>query len=249
MTRKPRGTCLILNNSEFNGNLPRRWGSEIDVDRMERLFSDLHFRVRVYQDLTAEEMRTRLRNTAQDDSQHHSDCLIVIIMSHGSNGWIMGSDGQMIHTFDDVCEEFSNANCEALQGKPKVFFIQACQGGRVDRGHKAVMDTADATYSFRTAPHVAPKEQITAFSDIFVAEATIPNHVSMRNTVNGSWFVKAIHDVFRKKAYNTHLVDLMQLVAEQVMRTTNNDHVRQTPHYRLMGFRKKLYFRQGCFEK
>lgn len=249
MTRKPRGTCLIINNCEFKGNVPQRWGSEIDVDRMKRLFTDLHFRVEVYGDLTAQEMRTLLRNTAKDDTQHHSDCLVVIIMSHGWNGWIMGSDEQMIHTFGDVCEEFSNANCEALQGKPKVFFVQACQGDKVDKGHRAVMDEADATYSFRTAPYFAPQERTTTFSDVFVAEATIPDHVAQRNALNGSWFVKAIFDVFRKNAHNTHLVDLMEMVSEQVMSTTNINEVRQTPHYRLMGWRKKLYFRPGFFEQ
>ncbi|XP_077550771.1 caspase-3-like [Haemaphysalis longicornis] len=248
MSRNPRGTCVIINNSNFGKDFPVRWGSEVDVDRAKRLFSCFHFDVKVAEDLSAVDMKRLLRQTAQDESQHKSDCLVVVMMSHGSDGWILGVDGQMIHVLNDVCEEFSNVNCQALQGKPKLFFIQACQGRMTDTGHPILMDKPDTAYSIRIAPHYASEDRTPSWSDIFLAEATIPDHTAQRNAINGSWFVKAVYEVFWNNAYNTHLVDMMELVGKQLMKTTNSEQVRQTPNFKLIGWRKKLYFRPNCFD-
>lgn len=44
MMRRPRGTCVIINNRDFHNNvLAQRRGSELDVQRMRMLFQELDF--------------------------------------------------------------------------------------------------------------------------------------------------------------------------------------------------------------
>ncbi|XP_039277593.1 basic helix-loop-helix transcription factor amos-like isoform X2 [Nilaparvata lugens] len=60
------------------------------------------------------------------------DCFVVAILSHGGNGYINAYD----HPYkpDILWTKFSADNCKTLVGKPKLFFIQACQGSELDNG-------------------------------------------------------------------------------------------------------------------
>ncbi|XP_077550667.1 caspase a-like [Haemaphysalis longicornis] len=53
MSEKPRGQCIIINNKKFEDPAKNRDGSEIDVERMEKLFSALYFEVHIGCNLTA----------------------------------------------------------------------------------------------------------------------------------------------------------------------------------------------------
>ena len=55
------------------------------------------------------------------------DCFVLIILSHGFNGGIYGVDGDPVH-LDKVTMLFKPDNCRSLANKPKIFFVQACQG-------------------------------------------------------------------------------------------------------------------------
>jgi hypothetical protein len=56
------------------------------------------------------------------------DVFVLFIMSHGTNGEILGKDAKPVK-IDDIVEKFDGKNCEGLRDKPKLFFFQACQGG------------------------------------------------------------------------------------------------------------------------
>jgi Caspase domain len=57
-----------------------------------------------------------------------ADCFVLFILSHGENGQICGTDGQRV-SIEDVKTYFDGEHCRALLTKPKLFFIQTCQGG------------------------------------------------------------------------------------------------------------------------
>ena len=50
-------------------------------------------------------------------------------MSHGDTGYISGTDEEKVH-LKDIQAEFEGDKCPKLQGKPKLFFIQACRGSK-----------------------------------------------------------------------------------------------------------------------
>ena len=55
MSSQPRGHCIIMNIMNYD-NEPRekRKGSEVDVERLQRLFGQLGFEVEHWDDLTKE---------------------------------------------------------------------------------------------------------------------------------------------------------------------------------------------------
>ncbi|XP_075542893.1 caspase-7-like [Dermacentor variabilis] len=249
MVHSPRGLCIIINNCDFGGLADRRDGSEIDVRRMEALFKAFHFNCIVRHNLSASDMKALLSWAAQSKQQEGADCLVVILMSHGDRDTIDGSDGEHLYLEKDVYTLFNNQSCEALQRKPKLFFIQACRGSKFDSGTSSsiVYDTADAK-QIEVSESVSPSpERIATWSDMYIAYATIPGYTALKNNERGSWFLSAVYTVFSEHASTMHLEKLMHRVQDAVMRWSSHDGSKQTPSMELRGWRKKLYFNPGFF--
>ena len=59
------------------------------------------------------------------------DCIVVVIMSHGDEEGIMGTETKIYNRLKyKVIEEYFYKN-QSLAGKPKLFFYSACQGGKI----------------------------------------------------------------------------------------------------------------------
>ncbi|KAH9377846.1 hypothetical protein HPB48_008920 [Haemaphysalis longicornis] len=248
MTRKPRGQCIILNNVHFDSCSESREGSEHDVDRMHALFTKFHFDVTTRSDLSAQDMKDLLKGVSKEESHKDADCLVVILMSHGKEGTIYGSDGQEVHLEPDVYGPFNNCNCSALQGKPKLFFIQACRGDEWDNGTDDVRETSDSSHRADEGSRMTsrrPSKRIPGVSDMYIAYATIPGYVALKNKQIGSWFLSAVSEVFTKHACTMSLDGLMERVHEKVMSYHAHDGSKQTPTVSKHGWRKGLFFNPG----
>lgn len=129
MTSRPRGYCVIINNQKFTG-LPFRTGSRADADRLSDVFSQLYFDILRYDNVTSLQMIELLKNKiAGDQALENHDALAVIILSHGSEDGIFGTEDSIV-SVDTILELFNNRNCPLLMNKPKMFFLSACRGGQ-----------------------------------------------------------------------------------------------------------------------
>ncbi|KAL1425672.1 hypothetical protein MTO96_018966 [Rhipicephalus appendiculatus] len=247
MVHSPRGMCIIINNSNFQGSSNRRYGSEHDMRQMVDLFSALHFDCIVACDMNASHMKALLSEAARSEELQEADCLVVILMSHGKQDTIRGADGAELHLADDVYTLFNNENCPALHGKPKLFFIQACRGDKEDNA------TGNTGYETADAEPIRPEEPepslssrgecMATWSDMYIAYATIRGYRALRHSTIGSWFLSAVYKVFTQHACTMHLEELMHCVQDEVMSQSSPDGAKQTPSVELRGWRKKLYFK------
>ena len=78
-------------------------------------------------------MDEAVKSFSKDSRLATTDSVIVVIMSHGVKGAILG-----VHhcigvpdqfPTDNIYKHLESANCKQLEGKPKVIIIQACRGG------------------------------------------------------------------------------------------------------------------------
>ena len=83
MANNPRGRCLIINNQTFKhpNLLPERNGSQVDVDKLEVVFSTLGFQIKILANLEKAVMENELLLFARQND--HTDMSIVIVLSHG----------------------------------------------------------------------------------------------------------------------------------------------------------------------
>lgn len=130
LKNKPRGICLIVNNVNFENGFPTRHGSTKDVTKLAAVFKKLHFTTTVVSDVSAAEMHKTFLITAFKVIEQCHDAFVCIILSHGGNNdCIYGVDGTTIKV-NDILKYFNNETCAQLRDKPKMFFINACRGGK-----------------------------------------------------------------------------------------------------------------------
>jgi len=70
-----------------------------------------------------------------DKERHHSEhktanMFVMFVLSHGEDGHFYASNGEKV-LIQKIMDYFDGQNCPALREKPKLFFVQACQGGKL----------------------------------------------------------------------------------------------------------------------
>ncbi|XP_035665912.1 caspase-2-like [Branchiostoma floridae] len=230
MDSKPRGYALILNNKNFT-SLPYRGGSAVDLSNITSLFQGLSFETHVLEDKKAQEIKGEVLAFSQRKEHRQKDCCVVVLMSHGEEGVIFGSDDVPVQ-LDDIFSMFDNKNCPRLKGKPKLFFIQACRGLKVDKG--VPVDEADGPgpdvkvnlkSEMRSFLHLpedesdGPEVQPTR-TEMLCGYATQLGYKSFRNIENGSWFIQAITKVFMEHAKDKSVTEMMPKVINDVSKRT-----------------------------
>lgn len=77
-------------------------------------------------------METILINERNNPKHDEYSSFVLCILAHGSENKVYGIDGHENTGAIDIHEIttwFSAMKCPGLAGKPKLFLIQACQGG------------------------------------------------------------------------------------------------------------------------
>ncbi|PVD35335.1 hypothetical protein C0Q70_02295 [Pomacea canaliculata] len=301
MCRAKRGIFLLIDNQNFYAaraagiKLADRDGTEFDQTALHSLFEALDFKVEIKDNCSAKQIADALQEVARK-SHRDFDCFACAILSHGEQGVVFGVDGDKI-LIKDIIGAMDGVRCPTLIGKPKLFFVQACQGNKYDKGVSVVklgdaagdMPTGDSVSTgdgvstgadvSTVADHmknmtmqdaVQHKEELDVMDlynlvdnvlnkqcdnvsngktgtkcDIFLAMATSPDYVSIRNTKFGSWFIQAVAYVFSKFAHKNELLHLMIKVNRLVSRAET----REGGYKQVSGFNskltKELYFFPG----
>lgn len=204
MGSKTRGVCLILNNQGYSESsaLPKRAGSETDVENLRELFTKLEFLVTVSQDLNAPEMVRRLQGVASMDHTEY-DCFVCFILSHGDESSLYCVDGSMV-SVKTVVSAFHANKCISLAGKPKLFFIQASRGNEFPSG------------VFPATPNSGDEGVCAEGADFFVGFPSTESHFAFRNSTQGSWYINALIEVLSKHGDQFDLQTCMTMVTRMV---------------------------------
>eukprot|EP00057_Strongylocentrotus_purpuratus_P035470 XP_799258.3 PREDICTED: caspase-3 isoform X2 [Strongylocentrotus purpuratus] len=133
MKSKPRGIALIINNKNFKTMPPRR-GTDIDCRNLENIFTQLDFDVVVHNDLKKRDIQQKIEQVRKHNHSQF-DCFIFAILTHGEEGSVCGTDGCLVK-IEDIVGPFCSDRCPTLNGKPKLFFLQACRE-KLDDGVEA----------------------------------------------------------------------------------------------------------------
>ncbi|XP_059489240.1 uncharacterized protein LOC132204635 [Neocloeon triangulifer] len=206
MNGKRRGRVIIFNQIKFHNETEPREGSQQDEDRLKQVFESYGFIVNRYQNVNKSDIDYVIGKVKKDPDVADEDCLIICYLSHGDeHGKLYTVEGDKFITIEDLCEPFTTSNCPQLAGKPKLFFIQACKGSKVDTGTEcsiAVDGIGDLTEE-TAGIHIIPNR-----IDFFFAFATSEGHVAFRHPEDGSWFIQKLCDQLEKE--ETHRMSIFQ---------------------------------------
>ncbi|CAH1239192.1 CASP2 [Branchiostoma lanceolatum] len=216
--------------------------------------------------IVREGIKDEVRRFTERKDHKDAEGSIVVLMSHGEEGKIYGTDGQLV-ALEVIFAMFDENICLRLKGKPKLFFIQACRGNKVYRGpSSAPEDEADSSWETVNLDLMGELKGLLGRTSlgqdegdapqpeqrphVFCGYATRLGYLSFRNTADGSWFIHAITSVFMKNAKDKSLVEMMDKVKENLLTRKANS---SDPKFQggreesvyLSSLQKDLYFFPG----
>ncbi|XP_020024141.2 caspase-8 isoform X2 [Castor canadensis] len=248
MKNKPRGYCLIFNNYDFSvarksvpklHNIKDRKGTDLDEETLRQTFKMLHFEIILYKNSTAKEIYEVLQSYQTMD-HNNKDCFVCCILSHGDKGIVYGTDGKQASIYE-LTSYFTGSKCPSLAGKPKVFFIQACQG---ENYHQAIpIDTDSEQDTYLEMDSSSQKRYIPDEADFLLGMATVTNCVSYRDPLRGTWFIQSLCRSLKERCPLGD--DILTILTEVNYEVSNKDDWKNMgkqmpqPTFTL---RKKLFF-------
>ncbi|CAM4622231.1 hypothetical protein PO909_006026 [Leuciscus waleckii] len=216
MTQRPLGYCLIINNYRFKENTTyrNREGTEKDKDDLFSLFQRMHFMVEVRDDLLASDIRDVIKEFAEKDHTKMG-AFVCCVLSHGEKGAVLGTDGKPVE-IHELTLPF--AECPTLASKPKLFFIQACQGNEGQNGiltaDGQVNDTEEGTLDEDAYNPALRKVPIKA--DFLIGMATVEYYQSFRHTKDGSIYIQELCRQLQICPRNEDMLSILTKVNREV---------------------------------
>ncbi|XP_012725150.2 caspase-3a [Fundulus heteroclitus] len=195
------GHCIVINNKNFDRStgMNQRNGTDVDAANVCKVFKNLGYAVKVYNDQTTSQM-VGILSAASKEDHSNSASFVCVLLSHGDEGVFFGTDGPL--QLQTLTSMFRGNRCRSLVGKPKLFFIQACRGTDLDPGVET--DSADET------------TKIPVEADFLYAFSTAPGYYSWRNTMSGSWFIQSLCDMITRYGKELELLHIMTRVNHKV---------------------------------
>lgn len=211
-THKPHGLCVVINNEEFQQN-KRRGGSEEDERALRETFTSLGFKVDIHKNLESERMKDLLKEIGKRNF-HNEDALVVCVLSHGLEGCVYGSDDVKVF-LQDLTSPFTSHNAPSLAGKPKLFFIQACQGMDYQRGSLPYIPKPEEVQELQHLEEDAGPvagETVPGLADFLLGMATVPECKSFRSVKTGSIYIQELCKQLNESAQSTQRDDILTVL-------------------------------------
>ncbi|XP_008280768.1 caspase-1-like [Stegastes partitus] len=214
--------ALLITNMQFANEKLNRKGAEKDEKNMEKLLSDLSYDVVKHKNLTAKDIDKALVEFSKHPKLKETDSVLVIIMSHGKLGEVLGvncenEESTDVFPIDNIYKHLGPEKCPALLNKPKILIIQACRGG--GRGHVFVSDNAAQALDSDTVPHDAEDDVeednlqcVHKEKDFISLLSSTPDTVSYRSPSDGSVLIQKIVEVFNTFAHKDNIDELFRRV-------------------------------------
>ncbi|KAK3085912.1 hypothetical protein FSP39_010506 [Pinctada imbricata] len=237
-----RGRALIFNMANVTNNTPLP-GYHQDASRLRGLLTRLGFAVDVFDDKRRSQVFNFLRD-AQNDNHEDFNAFICCFLTHGdrkkydrndmnvhrsNENYIFSADHQEIY-IEDIVGMFNAENCPSLNGKPKLFLIQACRGTESTQG---LQESPAADHDHRS-PEVIPH-----FADTLLFNSTVQNKMSYVGP-GGSRFIQSFCDMLENYHRTLDLMTICTFVCNDVAEKGTDE--KQMPEIRST-LRKLCYFR------
>lgn len=118
------------------------------------------------------------------------------MLSHGQKGCFFGADGVEVK-IHDVTQLFISTRVPTLAGKPKLFFIQACQGDELQKGcvpcpPRAAQELEKEQSRLEEDAGVVRSEVVPDCADFLLGMATVQDYKAFRNTTTGSIYIQEL---------------------------------------------------------
>lgn len=184
---------LTICSQQTGECLSYRFGSDNDRDKLRETFHTLGHDVKVYENLDRRSLLDELEKISRNTNFKLYDGLVLCILSHGSIGEIFTADSIPV-SLDKIKTYFDGTHCPDLVNKPKLFFLQVCQGQKDQSISNYLYFTKHIDLMVLYTGSVPVDDEIEddgpnvkpCVSNFFEAWATVPGFSSYRSNYYGN---------------------------------------------------------------
>nr|XP_039252691.1 caspase-3-like [Styela clava]XP_039252692.1 caspase-3-like [Styela clava] len=204
MRQKEMGIFLVFSHEVFDPDLAlsKREGTVTDEKGLEEVFGEIGFEVIIKRNLKKKEIEKNIDEYVKYDHSRNGS-FACAVLSHGKEeGIVYAYD--YAYNVKSLYEPFRD--CTSLIGKPKLFFVQACRGTKLQDGNRK-----DATDAGPDGGMTIPRE-----ADFLIAYSTIEGYYSWRNPMIGSWFIQSLIKCVKHYSHKWDLMKILTRVNKEV---------------------------------
>ncbi|XP_004075421.1 caspase-1 [Oryzias latipes] len=213
--------ALMITNIKFSNEKLNRAGAEKDEENMDRLLSKLGYEVVKHKSLTGKAINEAFIEFTKHPKLKETDSVIVVLMSHGKLGAVLGvewkHDDENPDEFpvNSIYEHLGPEKCPALLDKPKIIIIQACRGDQT--GSVCISDSGNQAEEFL---HPAAAGDLLEDNLRFVHKekdfisllSCTPDTKAFRCRARGSHLIQYIVEIFNTDADTLYIQELFRKV-------------------------------------
>lgn len=210
--------AIIFNHSLYkNDRMDARSGTEHDVSAIRETFeTNLAFELDVHENPSVDQIVTTLFKVQE---RQDLSCLALFILTHGEEDGLLHAYDSSYRLNKTIIPELLPDKCPHLAGRPKLVFIQACQGDSTDDGIRLINHpkprirhtSADSAKGGQHLPYCIPN-----YCDMLIFAAAYTGQYSYRSAQSGSWFIQALCRQIKESQPNEDLVSVLTKVSRYV---------------------------------
>ena len=215
MNSDRHGVCLIINNKTFKGKTERT-GTDRDEENLVETWRYLGYHVEVHRDMNfqktinifgnIDDFLSGVDKKTDEKSKLAHDSFVCCLLSHGNKSCIFSCDSKEIPI---EYFETSLGDSKKLGRKPKIFFIQACEG--VNFGSR-IVEIPREENSLKPDGDI----ETTNRADIYKSCATVSGNQAYRHEEKGSWYISAVCKTLCEESKQNTLDQLQKFINERV---------------------------------
>ncbi|CAB4063716.1 CASP7 [Lepeophtheirus salmonis] len=118
----------------------------------------------------------------------------------------------------------------SLAGKPKVIFVQGCQGSKTDKGILIKYEMSRTLMGMNISGQVhghgsaVPIHKISTHADFLLAKSSYHGYYSYRSNTSGSWFIQTVCDEICRASPMDDLLSIMTKVIRNISLNYTSHH-------------------------
>ena len=185
MNSKRHGVALIINNKQFKDRRHKtREGTDRDEENLTETWQFLGYHVIIVRDRKRDEMARIFLEIDKilkgiNNIDVRNDSFVCCILSHGKEGEVYGSDSKPLE-YTRIQRYL--AKSKILASRPKVLFIQACQGSEAAEGVMDYIKDIDAD-----------DDMISEYTDFYLSCASVDGYKAFRSPSTGMHHIVCVY--------------------------------------------------------